>query len=129
VTAFLIFTTNANWDADYTGPAWGEMSAVFCDGDDDMPSFDGTEWTFCPASGIIAVAEGIWNGLREHNTTAYPGSFVGHLRWVLHGTEGLARGALMKGEMDFYTFLPLPLIAYGIGDGTILFPPRNGHAK
>lgn len=129
VTVFIIFESNANFDADYTGVVWGEISFVFCDGDDDMPMFDGTEWVFCPSSGIIAVTEGIYSGSREMNAGAYPGPFLSHMRFVAHGIEGLATGALMKGQLYFYSFMPLPLIGYGMGDGTILFPPRNGHDK
>jgi len=129
VTVFMIFGTNANLAADYTGVTWGEMSLIFCDSDDDMPMFDGTEWVFCPSSGIVAVAEGIVYGSRELNASAYPGAFVTHIRFVAHGTEGLATGAMMKGQLDFYSFMPLPVIGYGMGDGTILFPPRKGHAK
>lgn len=91
-TGILAYTLNYNFDADFTGTAWGSWSleVAACEG----------------------VWEGVWNSKRillpDQPGPAGMGIWIGTMRLVGHGSGACVDGLQMKGTEIATTFTPLP---------------------
>lgn len=104
ITGVGLFTVNGNFDADSSGPVWGEWTIVPMDGCDK----DG----FYPEEEVMTSTmswHGIWNGKRLfYSDMGFP-VWIGDLKIVGKGSGGNIDGLHFKGTELITTYTPFPI--------------------
>ena len=93
MTGIAVYNSNANWNAEYSGPVWGTWS-LYVEGDEGV--WDGT-WT-----GYRRVS------MNPEECLGLPSCWVGELKLVGHGSGGIIEGLQIKASETVRTFSPLP---------------------
>jgi hypothetical protein len=92
-TGILTYTLNYNFDADFTGSAWGTWSLE------------------------VSACEGVWEGVWNSKRTLLPdlpgplgmGVWIGKMQLIGHGRGACVDGLQMKGSEIATTYTPIPL--------------------
>ena len=98
VSGWMTVVLNANFDANFEGPAWGTFSI-------DVDDSEGT-W------------EGTWQGLR----VAQDGYWIATLNVQGKGLGGIVDGLKLMAEDQLFLVTPLPLAYIGTIEGRIIDP-------
>jgi len=92
LTGILTYTLNYNFDAEFTGSAWGTWNLE------------------------VATCEGVWEGVWNSKRTLLPdqpgpigmGTWIGNMKLVGHGRGDCVDGLKMKATELAITFTPIP---------------------
>ena len=104
MTGVGLFTSNANFDADYSGSVWGKWMIV--------PTEDCDKDGFYPeelVTNATSFWRGTWNGQRHFYSVDGFNIWIGELKIVGKGVGGDLHGLHFKGTEWIETYTPLPI--------------------
>jgi hypothetical protein len=105
MTGIGLYTSNANYDVDGNGPAWGEWKVVPMVGCDKDAVFSGAYEDF--VNGATSFWYGTWHGRRQFDSAM--NAWISEFEAVTKGVGGDLEGLQFRGTMWVTLYTPFPM--------------------